>query len=518
MFKAKSVLNNMPSNKKVYQIQKLPLGFTPEIKLPSFPPIPRLYLELLENKAKVKDHLRNLEWEPRESNDLPSFRSVQSKVEQEVEAETQGDETTVPYRPAPPPPPKQAYVPPPPPPPQTAQEAQKSTNYSFTQPSYVPPESATQDSPRSVGFADEDTGVRFASSEQTYKSTPTVSPKSSPGRDQVRSNPLRERYGNLLSKIPSSEYEEAESSYTEPPSYQPVSYNSSQSESYSQSGFTNDQNDIFAKMKEIEDGLGLDGAQKQQQQGPSILDRPAAQSYSFAPTQEAQHQPARQDAPTLKQIINERQAYGDPKIIRDTPYSDTNRSLSEKKDLLFKFNLLRKQHPEIEIPTFTDYTEIETIRAEYDKITRHLKLESTVENWRTGLVYGFYIMEFVVGTYLKWADLRGFTSDQLLHMNRYDKTLYELGEKHYNTPALNLGPELTLILTVCSNAVMFGLKKKFLGKMGQTVMGSMSQAAGIKPSASSAADRSSENTNGNPKPKMKGPDLNLDDIFNKKNS
>jgi len=505
----------MPSNKKTYQIVKVPLGYTPEIKLPNFPPIPRLYLELLENKAKVKAHLRNLEWEPKETNDLPSFRTVQSKVEKEVEDETRGDDTTVPWRPTSQT--QQQFDPPPPPVVKGVSFAEQPSprehfSHESASPSREPYSSQREPSP-APSLAEASWSRDLSPRSSPPKSQDTLAPAS---LKETRQNPLREKFGSFLSRIPESEISESQPSddyhsYSQPTSQQ-SSY-SSNNDSYDQpshSGFTQEQNDIFAKMKEIEDGLASDTARSSNNNAASILDRP--QTYTFVPSNKEEVPQRPQEAPSLKQVFTERQSHQDPKILRETPYGETSRGVTEKKDILFKFNLLRKQHPEIPVPDFTEYTDIETLKAEYDKITRQLRLDSTVENWRTGLVYGFYIMEFVVGTYLKWADLKGFTSDQLLHMNRYDKILYELGEKHYNTPALNLGPELTLILTVCSNAVMFGLKKKFLGKMGQTVMGSMSQASPKTPTSSAAG--SSETS----KPKMKGPDLNLDDILNKKNS
>ena len=64
----------MPPKKAKYKIIKVANESPPPtIRIPNFPPLPRLYLELLENKAKVKPELRDLEWDPKSSTQIPSF-------------------------------------------------------------------------------------------------------------------------------------------------------------------------------------------------------------------------------------------------------------------------------------------------------------------------------------------------------------------------------------------------------------------------------------------------------------
>ena len=53
----------MPPKKKKISIVKIPLGYEQTFKSPNFQPCPRLFMELLENKAKIKPELRDIEFE-----------------------------------------------------------------------------------------------------------------------------------------------------------------------------------------------------------------------------------------------------------------------------------------------------------------------------------------------------------------------------------------------------------------------------------------------------------------------
>jgi hypothetical protein len=57
-----------------------------EFYTPSFEQMPRLYLELLENKTKVKPELRKTEFVSRNGNiaNIPSYRDVKDSAIKEV--------------------------------------------------------------------------------------------------------------------------------------------------------------------------------------------------------------------------------------------------------------------------------------------------------------------------------------------------------------------------------------------------------------------------------------------------
>ena len=105
-----------------------------------------------------------------------------------------------------------------------------------------------------------------------------------------------------------------------------------------------------------------------------------------------------------------------------------------KRELLFKFQLLKrsyKNNPSIAtIPDFTMHSDYKTMINSYDMAVRQLNIDSNIENYKSYLITAFYIVEFVLGYWLKF-DMQDFTKQQILSMNKYEHLLIELGEKSY---------------------------------------------------------------------------------------
>ena len=71
-------------------VRKVPLDYYPERYHASFPPMPILYLELLENKQKVKKDLKNKDYVPpvdriELSNQVPTPEQAESQVDKEID-------------------------------------------------------------------------------------------------------------------------------------------------------------------------------------------------------------------------------------------------------------------------------------------------------------------------------------------------------------------------------------------------------------------------------------------------
>jgi hypothetical protein len=172
-----------------------------------------------------------------------------------------------------------------------------------------------------------------------------------------------------------------------------------------------------------------------------------------------------------------------------------------KRELLFKFDLLRKSYPVSTIPEYNIHTDLTLLEKSYSDCVRRLSLDSTVENYKTYLVYGFMGCEFVFGNFLGF-DMQGFTQQQIISMHSYEKLLIELGEKSYVPKGSSWPVELRLLFMIIMNAAFFVVSKMMMKKTGANLMGMLNSISTPKaPSIQS-----------NPKRKMKGPNIDLGDI------
>ena len=165
---------------------------------------------------------------------------------------------------------------------------------------------------------------------------------------------------------------------------------------------------------------------------------------------------------------------------------------------MFKIELLKKSYPNSVIPEFNIFSDYSSMKKTYDTTVRKLSLDSTVDSYKTYLIGGFMACEFVLGNFLKF-DMQGFTQQQIVSMNSYEKLLIELGEKSYVPTGSKWPVEIRLLGLIIINAAVFLVSKMLMKKTGANLMGminnmNISQAPPTK------------------KKKMSGPTINLDDI------
>ena len=176
-----------------------------------------------------------------------------------------------------------------------------------------------------------------------------------------------------------------------------------------------------------------------------------------------------------------------------------------KRELLFKFDLLRKSYPSHPIPEHTIHTDLAVMRGSYDDTVRRLSLDSSVEQYKTYLIYGFMGCEFVFGNFLGF-DMEGFTQQQIVSMNSYEKLLIELGEKSYTPTGSKWPVEIRLLFLIMMNAAFFVVSKMIMKKTGANIMGMMSSMNMSK--GPTATDGPAPR----PRRKMRGPDIDLSDL------
>lgn len=178
------------------------------------------------------------------------------------------------------------------------------------------------------------------------------------------------------------------------------------------------------------------------------------------------------------------------KVMNDVsknPYDDEDL----KRELLFKFDLLRKSYKNSNIPEFTIHSDYSTMQRTYDTTIRQVNVDNNIETYKSYLITGFYITEFVLGYWLKF-DMQDFTKQQIVNMNKYEHLLIELGEKNYVPEGSKWPVEIRLLFTILINAAIFIITKMVMKKIGSNLFG-----------------MGDEQTSNIPKRRMRGPDLNL---------
>lgn len=201
-------------------------------------------------------------------------------------------------------------------------------------------------------------------------------------------------------------------------------------------------------------------------------------------------------------------AYVPKKELRDVNHVTANEQADDdlKRELLFKFELLRKSYPTATIPVYSVHTEYKTMLNAYEDCVRRLSLDSNVDKFKQYLIYGFMGFEFVLGKFLKF-DMEGFTQQQIISMSSYEKLLIELGEKSYVPEGSKWSVELRLLFLVMINAAFFIVSKMIMKKTGANLMGMMNGMTSKAASFAGGGDSSA------PKRKMKEPDdIDLDDL------
>jgi len=210
-------------------------------------------------------------------------------------------------------------------------------------------------------------------------------------------------------------------------------------------------------------------------------------------------------APTLAELEAKGQ-YQHKNEIRDATHIPMSEYEEEdkKRELIFKFKTLKKAYPESvsDIPEYTIHTDYKTMKSSYDECVRNLSLDSSVKGYKMYMVFGFMGIEYVFGSMLGF-DMQGFCQHQVMNMHSYERLLIELGEKSYVPTGSSWPVELRLLGLILMNACIFILGRMMLKKTGVALTDMFTNISAPKPS---------QNVPQKPKRKMKGPDINIDDI------
>jgi hypothetical protein len=211
--------------------------------------------------------------------------------------------------------------------------------------------------------------------------------------------------------------------------------------------------------------------------------------------------------PTLAEL-EAKGAYHHKKEMRDINHVSMSEQEEEdaKREMMFKFELLKKSYgnSNVPIPEFSIHSDYNSMKKSYESTVRRLSLDSSVEQYKTYLIGGFMACEFIFGNFLK-LDMQGFTQQQILSMHSYEKLLIEIGEKSYVPTGSKWPVELRLLFMIIMNAAFFLVSKMIMKKTGSNLMGMINSLNTVNSTNANAA-------NGGRKRRMKGPDIDLEEI------
>jgi len=109
------------------------------------------------------------------------------------------------------------------------------------------------------------------------------------------------------------------------------------------------------------------------------------------------------------------------------------------------------------------------MRRTYDSTVKNLAIDSTVETYKSYLMMGFMGCEIVLGKV--GFDMEGYTQQQTLYINKYEKLLIELGEKSYVPSSINKWPvEIRLMALVLFQTTIFIISKIIAKKTNVNIL------------------------------------------------
>lgn len=219
--------------------------------------------------------------------------------------------------------------------------------------------------------------------------------------------------------------------------------------------------------------------------------------------------------PTLNELEKQNRVSVQREYADATRLKNDNEDL--KREMLFKFDLLKKSYPKASFPSFTIYDDLTIIQNSYNDTLRMLSLDSSVENYKTYLTFVFMGLEWALGKWLK-LEMDGYTAQQLSQMHKYEKLLLELGEKNYVPSGKQWPVEVRLLIIVLINTAFFVISKSIFRSAGASILNMVNEAKmppRTQPAANTSASAPTTPPAASSEParkKMKGPEIDFNSL------
>jgi len=175
-------------------------------------------------------------------------------------------------------------------------------------------------------------------------------------------------------------------------------------------------------------------------------------------------------APRLSEISDGQ--YVPKKVVEELNVKTEQQEEDLKRELLFKFEMLKKSYKDTVIPEYTVHSDYKTMQKSYESTVKQVNIDSNIESYKSYLIMGFYGVEFVMGNWLGF-DMQDFTRTQILAMNKYEGLLVELGERNYTPKGSSWPVEVRLLFVIVIQTAIFIAMKTLGKKIGGNLFGMM---------------------------------------------
>lgn len=186
-------------------------------------------------------------------------------------------------------------------------------------------------------------------------------------------------------------------------------------------------------------------------------------SRSSRPEPPSRSQPASYNQPSSQPSAAVQSSSMSGGVVEEPPEEDPEvLEMREKHEYLLKFLILKRKYPELELPEFTEHSDLRTMKNAYEFALRRAHLDHSVESYRGYLIGGSMAMEWAANNWFG-VDMTGFTSNQMKNQKKYDRLLLELGEKNYSPEGSRFPVEVRLLFMMLMQAGMFVAQKMMTG-------------------------------------------------------
>jgi hypothetical protein len=145
-------------------------------------------------------------------------------------------------------------------------------------------------------------------------------------------------------------------------------------------------------------------------------------------------------------------------------------------EYLFRFKMIKRRYPHMEINTYDQNSDPDVMKKDYDRILNQIRVEETASGYKLYLVVFVMLVELFYVKVLKFEKAKGFTKSQVMVLSNYQKLLLELGEKDYTGFGAGWPVEVRIAGLVGINSLCFILGNHIFENAGGEIFTTLMSA------------------------------------------